>query len=185
MRGAERLLHRVRAGEVGEVIGKIPTRSQGADRSLRGLHEPGGDREEDPARRLREGRRLVPHRRPAALRRRRLLLLRRPHRRHLPLEGRERRDAARWRRCSRSIPGVREANVYGVHVPGRRRPRGHGGARGGRGLRPRGALRPRRAGSSRPTRGRSSCACGRSSRSPAPSSTARSSWWPRAAVPTR
>ncbi len=43
-------------------------------------------------RRLREGRPLVPHRRSHEEGRARLLLFRRPHRRHLPLEGRERRD---------------------------------------------------------------------------------------------
>ena len=48
---------------------------------------------------------------------RRLLLFRRPHRRHLPLEGRERLDH-RGGRGGWPCPGVKEANVYGVAVPG-------------------------------------------------------------------
>jgi fatty-acyl-CoA synthase len=60
-------------------------------REVRGLLGRGRERAQDPARRVRARRRLLPQRRPAALRRRGVLLLRRPHRRHLPLEGRERR----------------------------------------------------------------------------------------------
>ena len=67
--------------------------------ALRGLHRAGGDREEDPARRLRPRRRLDAHRRPDAPRPRGLLLFRRPRRRHLPLEGRERRDERGRRRA--------------------------------------------------------------------------------------
>ena len=59
-------------------------------RDYTGYADKAGQREEGAARRLREGRRLVRHRRPDAPGRRRLFLFRRPHRRHLPLEGRER-----------------------------------------------------------------------------------------------
>ena len=75
--------------EVGEAIGKIINDPEPAGGTLRGLCAQGGRRKEDPARRVRERRRLVPHRRPDAQGRARLFLFRRPHRRHLPLEGRE------------------------------------------------------------------------------------------------
>src|SRR5439155_1727625 len=60
--------------------------------AIRGVHERGRLRAQDPARRLRAGRRVVSHRGPHATGRGRLLLFRRPYRRHVPLEGRERRD---------------------------------------------------------------------------------------------
>ena len=72
-------------------------------RPLRGLYQHAQDvREEDPARRVRAGRCLVPHRRPDAQGRAGLFLFRRPHRRHLPLEGRERLDH-RGRRGDRGV----------------------------------------------------------------------------------
>ena len=51
-------------------------------------------------------RRLVPHRRPDAPGRARLLLLRRSHRRHVPLEGRERRHRRRSRSAICRFPGI-------------------------------------------------------------------------------
>ena len=74
--------------------------------ALRRLHQEGGHREENPARRVREGRRLVSHRRSDAPRRARLFLFCRPHRRHVPLEGRERRH----QRSVRSDLGVFRAS---------------------------------------------------------------------------
>ena len=74
--------------------GAGPHRPRGRP-ALRGLHRAGGDGEEDPARRLRARRRLDAHRRSDAPRPRGLLLFRRPRRRHVPLEGRERRRRAK------------------------------------------------------------------------------------------
>ena len=76
-------------------------RRGGARRPLRGLYDRGRHRAQGAARRVRAGRRLVPHRRPHAARRAGLLHLRRPHRRHVPLEGRERRDHRGRRGASR------------------------------------------------------------------------------------
>ena len=59
---------------------------------LYGLRRQSRVRAQNPARRVRERRRLVPHRRSDAPGRGRLFLFRRPHRRHLPLEGRKRLD---------------------------------------------------------------------------------------------
>ena len=87
-------------------------------RPLRGLHLEGGDRAQDPAQRLRGGRRVLPHRRPPEAGRGGLLLLRRPDRRHVPVEGRERLDPGSRRGDRARIPGVELANVYGVEVPG-------------------------------------------------------------------
>ena len=53
-----------------------------------------------------------------ALRRCRLLLLRRPHRRDLPMEGRERVHGRGAVGALSAVPGVREGVVYGVPVPG-------------------------------------------------------------------
>jgi hypothetical protein len=60
---------------------------------------------------------LVSHRRPHPSRRERILFLRRPHRRHLPLEGREHRDIGGGGAIT-SFPGILDANVYGVALPG-------------------------------------------------------------------
>ena len=110
-----RILHRMRAGRSG--------------RSCRHDHQRGRDIiskaiRATPIRRRRscvtrssQRRRLVSHRRSDAPRRARLFLLRRPHRRHLPLEGRKRGDQ-RSRRSARLVPGIKEVNVYGVSVPG-------------------------------------------------------------------
>ena len=59
--------------------------------AVRRLHRQGSHREEAGARRLQGGRRLVQHRRPDALAGLRARGVHRPARRHLPLEGRERR----------------------------------------------------------------------------------------------
>ena len=70
-------------------------------------------------------------------------------------------------------PGVKEANVYGVAVPGPGRARGHGRAGGERGLRRDDAWPSAAAASCRPTPARSSCGCCRRSRSRGRSSIAR------------
>ena len=90
-------------------------------RPVRGLHERSGNRKEDPPQRVRAGRRVVSHRRPDAQGRAGLFLFRRPHRRHLPLEGRERGDLRGGRGDQRTSAEVAEANVYGVAIPGHRR----------------------------------------------------------------
>ena len=69
-----------------------PTTATAAARPVRGLYRRGGVGTQDPARRVRAGRRWF---RTGDLMRKdaaRLFLLRRPHRRHVPLEGRERLD---------------------------------------------------------------------------------------------
>ena len=78
---------RARRGDRPDRQGPIEARQP-----LRGLCRRKPEREQDPAQRVRQGRRLVPHRRSDAPGRARLFLFRRPHRRHLPLEGRERLD---------------------------------------------------------------------------------------------
>ena len=105
-----------RPNEVGEAIGQILRRASGSG-ALRGLCGRGGHRAEGAAQRVRAGRCLVPHRRSDAPGRAGILLLRRPHRRHLSLEGRERVDH-RGRGRHRRLPGVIDAAVYGVTVPG-------------------------------------------------------------------
>ncbi len=60
-----RLLHPLRAGRGGRGHRPDPQRSRQARQPLRGLCRQGRDRAQDPARRLREGRCLVPLRRPA------------------------------------------------------------------------------------------------------------------------
>ena len=122
--------------EVGEVIGKI---SDEPGKTFDGYTQGGRHAEESSARRVREGRQLVSHRRSDAARRARLFLFRRSHRRHLPLEGRERRD----QRSGRSAR--RRAGREGGQRLWRDRSR-HGRARrhGGAGHRAR--LRHRKAG---------------------------------------
>ncbi len=67
-------------------------RSEQTGRTLRGLCHRAGNQAQDPARRARARRHVVSHRRPDAPGSRRLFLFRRSHRRHVPLEGRERGD---------------------------------------------------------------------------------------------
>ena len=69
---------------------------------------------------------LVPHRRPDEAGRPRLLLFRRPHRRHLPLEGRERLDH-RGRRDDHRLPGRARGDGLRRRGARPRRPRRHGG----------------------------------------------------------
>ena len=125
LRDADGFCIRCAPDEIGEAIGKIATIGSEPGQPVRGLYRRGRHREEDPARRLRARRRLVSHRRPDAQGRARLLLLRRPRRRHLPLEGRERLDRARSPRRSRAS---RSDRGRGVRRRGSRhgRPRRHG-----------------------------------------------------------
>jgi fatty-acyl-CoA synthase len=112
--------------QVGEALGKVVNDPSNVGSRFEG-YTSGGFREEDPARRLRARRRLVPHRRPDAERREGLLLLRRSHRRHVSQEGRE----CCYFEVSEAIcafPGVQHANVYGVAVPGVEGRVGHGDA---------------------------------------------------------
>ena len=94
-----------------------------------GYADAGRDREEDPARRVREGRRLVPHRRPDAQGRATAISISSTAS-ATPSAGRARtsRPPKSPRRSAHS-PASHEANVYGVAVPGPRRPRRHGGDR--------------------------------------------------------
>ena len=122
VRGPDGLCLRCAPDEPGEAIGKIADGGAGA---FRGLHRRRRFGEEGAARCLRRGRCLVSHRRSDAPRPRRLFLFRRPHRRHLPLEGRECFDQRgrgghrrlSWRCRSRGLRGRRSR---------RRGPRRHG-----------------------------------------------------------
>ena len=129
-------------------------------------------------------RRLVPHRRSDAQGRGRLLLFRRPHRRHLPLEGRERRDLGSRR---------------GDHGVSRRSPKRRSMASPfpeptARPAWPRSsptraldlaALRKHLARRCRLMRGRCSCACETGLRSRRRSSTARTSFSAKATIQPR
>ena len=84
-----RLVHPLRHRRSRRSARPHPRRRRCLGRRLRGLHQRRGFRAENPARRVRTRRRLVPHRRPDAHGRLRLLLFRRSDRRYLPLEGRE------------------------------------------------------------------------------------------------
>ena len=99
LRGADGFCARCGDDEIGEALGRIGDEPQ---QRFEGYSEGRGDRKEDSAQRLQAGRRLDAHRRSDAPRRRRLLLFRRPHRRHVSLEGRERRDA----RSRQGLPGA-------------------------------------------------------------------------------
>ena len=103
-------------GEAGEAIGRIGTADAGR-RPLRGLYRRGRDRKEDPARRLRERRRLVPHRRSDEL----------DEQGYFHFVDRV-GDTFRWKGenvatsevndAIRDFPGVLDASTYGVTVPG-------------------------------------------------------------------
>ncbi|MBM4337900.1 MAG: AMP-binding protein, partial [Deltaproteobacteria bacterium] len=80
-------------GEVGELIGAMPTRAGDSRGRFEGYTSKEATERKIPAQRLRRGRRVLPHRRSAEEGQAGLLLLRRPDRRHVPLEGRERLDA--------------------------------------------------------------------------------------------
>ena len=100
-------------------------------RPLRGLYRRGRDRKENPARRARQRRCLVSHRRSDAARRKRLFPLCRPGRRYLPLERRECRDLRSERSCA-GLPGRRRRDDLWRGNSRRRRPRGNGRDRGRR-----------------------------------------------------
>ena len=92
VRGDDGLCIACARGEAGEAVGRIGSADRGR-RPFRGLHRRRRNRKEDLARRVREGRRLVSHRRPDEARRGTAIF----HfvdrsRRHFPLEGRECRD---------------------------------------------------------------------------------------------
>ena len=113
--------------------------------------------------------------------RRGLLLFRRPHRRHLPLEGRERLHQRGGRRAGRRAG--RQGGQRLRRQGGRpRRPRRHGRAGGGRRLRRQGVRRLRRPAAAGLRPAGVPAPAARRSRSPAPSSTASSTWWPRAST---
>ena len=103
--------------EIGEVIGKIINDPTKPGNRFEGYADKAADRKEDPARRVREGRRLVPHRRPDAPGRARLFLFRRPHRRHLPLEGRERLDLGSRRGDQHASPASRKPMSTACRCP--------------------------------------------------------------------
>ena len=103
-------------------------RSPAARRVSRAIPTRPPPREEDPAQRVRAGRRLGPHRRPDAPGRAGLLLFRRPAS-ATPSAGRARMSPPpKWPRRWPRYPGVTAANVYGVAVPGSDGKRRHGGA---------------------------------------------------------
>ena len=115
VRNAGGLLHRCDADEPGEVIGKIVNDAVEAGQPLRGLcrDEPRPNKKilhdvfEKGDAWFRTGDLMRKDER-------RLFLFRRPHRRHLPLEGRERLDHRGGRRRSTPSPASLDANVYGV-----------------------------------------------------------------------
>ena len=80
-----------RAMKPGEAIGRIGTADEGGGR-FEGYTDNAETEKKILRDVVRQGRRLVPHRRSDAARRAGLLPFRRSRRRHLPLEGRERRD---------------------------------------------------------------------------------------------
>ena len=139
--------------------------------------------QQDPARRVRAGRRLVPHRRPDAPGRGRLFLFRRPHRRHLPLEGRERVDHGGRPRRSTAFPASSDANVYGVRGPGPRGPRRHGGDRVRRRSRSRRAARASARAAARLCAAVVPAHLRRRSRSPRRSSRRSSTWSSQGSIP--
>ena len=128
VRGPDGFCVKCENGEIGEVIGQIINDPDKPANRFEGYADKEAT-EEDPARRVREGRRLVPHRRPDAPGRERLLLFHRPHRRHLPLEGRERRDLGSLRGDHR-VPRRRRGERLRRARAGLRRQGRHG--RGGR-----------------------------------------------------
>ena len=113
---ARRALHRMRARtKWARRSASISTR---AGPQFRGLYQDRRHREEDPARRLREGRCLVPHRRSDAARRAMAISISSTAS-ATPSAGRARMSPpAKWPRRCRRVPGIQEANVYGVTVPG-------------------------------------------------------------------
>ena len=111
-----RVLHPLRADEAGEAIGQIAMARPAA--RLRGLHRRRGIGEEGPARRLRRG--DAWYRTGDLMRRDRsgYFLFRRPDRRHLSLEGRERVDRRRSPRRSPPVPASPKRSSTAFTVPG-------------------------------------------------------------------
>ena len=98
---------------------RSPNDPREAGQPLRGLYRP----QPRPSKKIlrdvfEHGRRLVSHRRPDAQGRGRLFLFRRPHRRHLPLEGRERLDLGSRRRRSPRFPASPKPTSTACAVPG-------------------------------------------------------------------
>ncbi len=114
--------------EPGEAIGKVQNDPASAGSRFEGYTSAAETEKKNPAPCLRSGRRLGTDRRPDAPGREGLLLLRRPHRRHLSLEGRERgylRGGARALRF-RGHPACQRLRS---RDSGDRRPRRDGGHR--------------------------------------------------------
>ena len=128
VRDARGFCVRCAPNEVGEAIGRAAERPIERRQPVRGLHQRGRDGTEDPARRVRAGRRVVPNRRSDAPGRARLLLFRRSDRRHVPLEGRERRHL---RGVGGDLPVSRDHGSRRLRRDdsGRRRPGRHGRSR--------------------------------------------------------
>ena len=154
-----------RANEAGEAIGRIPSGAAQGGESFEGYTDRRRYGAKNSAQRFRAWRRLVSHRRSHAHGRKRLLLFRRPDRRHLPLEGRERRDHGS-RRSDHGVFRHQRSQCLWRARAGRRRRRRHGGDR----RRTAGWMSPRCAriwrSGCRPMRGRYSCAWRRSLRPP-------------------
>ncbi len=123
-------------GEIGEAIGRIAQDEASAGARFEGYADADATRAKVLRDVLRTRRRLVPHWRSHDPRRARVLLLRRSHRRHLPLERRERVDD-RGRGGARGLQGRGGCcGLWGIGGADRG-PRGHGGARGERRVRSR------------------------------------------------
>ncbi len=122
-------------GEPGLLLSKVSS-----FQPFDGYTDKEASREEAGARRLQGRRRLVQHRRPDALAGLRARGVHRPARRHLPVEGRERRH---HRGRGRGVDRPAGRGGHGVRRRGarHRRPGRHGGhpAQGGRGVRRQGA----------------------------------------------
>ena len=123
VRGANGLGIEAGAGEIGECVGEINAWS--AHRLL-GLRRQGGQRAQDPPRPVQARRRLVPTGDLMRQDRDGLFLLRRPDRRHLPLEGRKRLHRRGRAGAVRALPGVHGGQRLRRQRRRPRRPRRHG-----------------------------------------------------------
>ena len=118
VRGPDGFCVKCGPGEVGEAISKIMNDPKRPSQRFEGYADAGATEKKILRDAFEKGDRWFRTGDLMQQGRRRLLLLRRPDRRHLPLEGRERRHLGGRRRRSPSFPGIKEANVYGVRVPG-------------------------------------------------------------------